>query len=237
MPELTAQTETPLDKCTQIPLTTIQKLISRRMLSSKLSKPCFYIQTKADITEFLAMRPKLKKTLGVKVTTNAFYIRTLALAVEKYPIMVASLKDNFLKVADNINVGFAVNAPHGLVVPVIKNAHKKTLTEIAVLEKNLTAKARSNKLALEDMENETIAISNLGVYGIDSFFGIVPPPTSTILTIGSVENLLTIDGKEPIVRKMVDLSLAADNRVINPPLAAKFLTFITAQLQKPRQLI
>ena len=173
----------------------------------------------------------------VKITTNAFYIRTLALAVEKYPIMVASLKDNFLKVADNINVGFAVNAPHGLVVPVIKNAHKKTLTEIAVLEKNLTAKARSNKLALEDMENEPIAISNLGVYGIDSFFGIVPPPTSTILTIGSVENLLTINGKEPIVRKMVDLSLAADNRVINPPLAAKFLTFITAQLQKPRQLI
>ena len=237
MPELTAQTETPLDKCTQIPLTTIQKLISRRMLSSKLSKPCFYIQTKADITEFLAMRPKLKKTLGVKVTTNAFYIRTLALAVEKYPIMVASLKDNFLKVADNINVGFAVNAPHGLVVPVIKNAHKKTLAEIAVLEKNLTAKARSNKLALEDMENETIAISNLGVYGIDSFFGIVPPPTSTILAVGNVTKAVVPKDGQVMLRKMVSLSVAADQRVVNTTYAARFLNFIKEQLQMPQQLI
>jgi len=156
------------------------------MLKSKLKKPCFYIESKADVTEMMALRPKLSRSLGVKITSNTFFIRALALAAKKYPVMVGRLDSEDIRIADAINIGFAVNASQGVIVPVIKDADKKTLTEIAREDKLLTEKARSNRLTIAEIEGQTIALSNLGVYGMDSFFGIVPPPTSTILAVGNV---------------------------------------------------
>jgi pyruvate dehydrogenase E2 component (dihydrolipoamide acetyltransferase) len=216
-----------------IPLTRIQKLIGKRMLQSKLSKPCFYIESKADITEFMAMRPKLRKSLGVKVTTNAFYIHTLALAVKKCPLTAGKLEDGHIKIAERINVGFAVNAPQGLVVPVVKNAAEKTLPQIAGEEQLLTNKARDNQLTLEEIENETVALSNLGIYGIGRFLGIVPPPASTILAVGNVVPTVVCEDEEIAVRKIVSLSLAADRRIIDEIYACEFLNFITEQLENP----
>ena len=220
-----------------ISLTRIQKLIGERMLSAKQSKPCFYIESKADVTELMGLRPKLSKSFGVKITSNAFFIRVLALAVKEYPLMVGRLEADNIKIADNVNVGFAVNTPQGLTVPVVKDADKKPLAEIARLEKLLTEKARSNKLTLEEIEGETIALSNLGVYGIDSFVGIVPPPTSTILAIGNIiPTAICKDGKTT-TRKMVSLTLAVDRRVINEAYASQFLSFIKEQLQNPQRLV
>ncbi|UCF00070.1 MAG: 2-oxo acid dehydrogenase subunit E2 [Planctomycetota bacterium] len=219
-----------------VPLTRIQKLIGERMLKARRSKPCFYIELRADVTELMGLRPKLRKSLGFKITTNAFFIRALAIATKEYPLMVGKLEDGNIRIADAINVGFAVNAPQGLVVPVIKNADKKTLAEIAGLEKILTEKARSNKLTLAEMEGETVALSNLGAYGIDSFVGIVPPPASTILAVGNVvSTVIPKDGKA-ITRKMVSLCLVVDRRIINEAYAAEFLNFIKEQLQNPQQL-
>ncbi len=220
-----------------IGLTRIQKLIYKRMLESKANKPCFYLESKADVTEMMKLRPKLRKTFGVKITTNAFFIRSLALAARKYPLMTGKLDGDNIRIADSINVGFAVNAPQGLVVPVIKEADKKSLVEIAKLEKALTEKGRDNKLTLVDMEGETIALSNLGAYDIDSFFGIVPPLASTIMAVGNIIPVVVPQGGEVGVRKMVSLTLAADNRVINEYYAAKFLSCITEQLSNPDKLI
>jgi pyruvate dehydrogenase E2 component (dihydrolipoamide acetyltransferase) len=235
---------------TDIPVTRIQKLIGRRMLESKRTKPCFYLRSTADVTDLMRMRPRLSKSLGAKITSNAFLIRALALAVRKYPRMIAvpvagdrcdgpAARETItmIRIPEAINVGFAVNAPHGLVVPVVGQADTKPLAEIARLEKTLTEKARSNKLTLEDMEGETIALSNLGAYGIDSFIGIVPPPTSTILSVGNaVPSVLPHNGV-PTVRKKMSLSIAADHRVVDGAYAAQFLGFIKAQLQDPRELV
>jgi pyruvate dehydrogenase E2 component (dihydrolipoamide acetyltransferase) len=221
----------------QIRLTRIQKLIGERMLQSKANKPCFYIELKADVTELMGLRPKLRKSLGVKITTDAFYVRALALAVKKYPLMLGRFCDGNIKIPDSINVGFAVNAAQGLVVPVIKEADKKTLAEIAELEKVLTEKARSNKLTLGEMEGETIALSNLGAYGVDSFFGIVPLPASTILAVGNVNReVVPIEGK-PTERRMVSLALAVDRGIIDEIYASKFLNTIREQLQNPQRLV
>lgn len=220
-----------------IQLTHIQKLIGRRMLESKVAKPCFYLAADADVTELMALRPKLRKSLGIKITTNTFYVRTLAMAVKKYPLMAGVIEADTIKIAEQINVGFAVTAPQGLVVPVIKEADKKDLAEIARQEKILTEKTRDNKLTLEDVQGETIALSNLGAYDIDSFIAIVPPPVSTILAIGNVNRVAGIEDGRPAIRKKVSLSLAVDHRVINGDYAAKFLSFITEQLQNPQSLI
>jgi pyruvate dehydrogenase E2 component (dihydrolipoamide acetyltransferase) len=219
-----------------IPLTRIQKLIGRRMLKSKQSKACFYLEAKADVTELMALRPKLRKSLGVRITTNAFYIHVLGLAAEKYPLALGRLENDEIKIAGRINVGFAVNAPQGLVVPVVKDAADKTLPEIAREEKLLTDKARDNKLTLEEIEGETIALSNLGAYDIDSFLGIIPPPASTILSVGNVIHTVVCRDGEITARKMVSLSLAADRRVLDELYAAEFLNYIKDRLQNPQQV-
>jgi pyruvate dehydrogenase E2 component (dihydrolipoamide acetyltransferase) len=222
-----------------IPLTRIQKLIGDRMLKSKQSKPCFYLASKADITELMAMRPELRRSLGIKITTNAFYIRALALAVKKYPLAAGKVEGDKIRIAERINVGFAVNAPQGLVVPVVKDAGEKPLPDIAREEALLTYKARDNILTLEDIEGETVALSNLGAYGIDGFLGIVPPPASIILAVGNAIPTPVYRGenRKIAIRKIVSLSLAADQRVLNEVYAARFLNFITQELQDPQRLV
>ncbi len=229
-----------------IPLSRIQRLIAGRMLASKRCKPCFYLETRADVTDLLGMRHNLSKAFGVKVTSNAFLIHALSLAARQYPLMVGRFlwrdpqdpdAGAVIRIADGINVGFAVNGPQGLVVPVIKDAQNKSLAAIARDEKLLTDKARSNRLTLEDLEDQTIGVSNLGAFDIDSFIGIVPPPVSTILAAGKI-NLAAVprDGR-PVARRLMSLSLTVDHRVIPGDYAARFLQFLAEQLKDPEKLI
>jgi pyruvate dehydrogenase E2 component (dihydrolipoamide acetyltransferase) len=221
----------------RIPMSRIQKLIGERMLQSKQTKPCYYMGIDADTTELMDSRHELKKQLGVKITSNAFYIKALGLAVKEFPLMVGLLQGDSIKIADSVNVGFAVNAPHGLVVPVVKEADKKTLAQIATLEKELTDKARSNKLTLDEISGETIGLSNLGVYDIDSFIGIVPPPATTILNVGNTLRTAVPKDGQIVIRKITDLTIAVDSRVVPDPYAAKFLARIGELLRGPKQLI
>ena len=145
--------------------------------------------------------------------------------------MAGKLECDKIKIADEINVGFAINAPQGLVVPVIKNADNHSLANIARMEKELTEKALDNKLTLQDIETETVALSNLGAYGIDSFIGIVPPQTGSILSVGNVIPTVVCKNRKASVRKMVSLSLAVDNRVVSADYAAKFLICIKKGLE------
>jgi pyruvate dehydrogenase E2 component (dihydrolipoamide acetyltransferase) len=195
------------------------------------------MELEADVTELMAFRPKLRKSLGVKITTNTFYIHALALGVEKYPLLAGRLYGDYIEIPNHVNIGFAVNAPQGLVVPVIRDAGRKTLPQIAIEEQSLTDKARDNLLTLKDIEGETVALSNLGIYGIDSFFPIIPPPASLILAVGNIiRKFLPINGT-PTVRRTVSLSLAVDRKEIDEIYAARFLDFIKDHLQNPKRLI
>jgi pyruvate dehydrogenase E2 component (dihydrolipoamide acetyltransferase) len=245
----------------QVSLSRIQRLIAGRMLASKQSKPCFYQATRADVTDLMAMRHTLSKALGVKVTSNAFLIHALALAAREYPLMVGRFvwtsadsvepldgdgqappsqtpeAGAVIEIAEAVNVGFAVSSAQGLVAPVIKHAHEKSLGQIAREEKLLTDKARSNKLALDDLEGETIGLSNLGAYDIDSFIGIVPPPASTILAVGKVSLAAVPRDGRAVVRKMMSLSLAVDHRVVQSDYAARFLQSLAERLEAPQKLV
>lgn len=229
-----------------MPLSRIQRLIGRRMLASKQSKPCFYLSLRADVTDLLNLRHGLSRSLGAKVTSNTFFIRALALAATQYPLMVGrfvnlepqdSLPTEAIRIPEHVNVGFAVNSPQGLVVPVVPQAETKTLAEIAKDEKQLTDRARSNKLTLTDMEGETIALSNLGAYDIDTFLAIVPPQTSAILAAGKVIPTAVPRDGHVITRKMVSLSLAADHRVVDSAYAARFLQSLAQRLEAAERLV
>lgn len=207
------------------------------MLSSKLSKPCFYLESKADVTELMSMRHNLKKKFGIKITSNVFLIQTLAQAAAEYPLMLGTINGGSIRIGGEINVGFAVNAPQGLVVPVIRQADKKNLPQTAEIERLLTEKALSNKLSLDDIQDETIALSNLGAYGTDSFIGIVPPPASTILAAGSIIPAVIVRNGIPAVRKVMSLTIAVDHRIVNGVYAAQFLNSLREKLEQPGWMV
>lgn len=231
---------------THVPLSRIQRLIAGRMLASERCKPCFYLETKADVTDLMGMRHNLSKALGVKITSNSFLMHALSLAARQYPLMVGRFvwqdpqdpqAGAIIRIADNINVGFAVNSPQGLVVPVIRNAQDKSLAAIAGDEKLLTDRARANRLTLDDLDGQTIGLSNLGAYDVDSFIGIVPPLVSTLLAASKVNLAVVPQEGQPVVRKIMSLSLAVDQRVIHAEYAARFLQFLVEQLSDPQRLI
>jgi pyruvate dehydrogenase E2 component (dihydrolipoamide acetyltransferase) len=215
------------------------------MLASKRNKPCYYMETRADVTELMSIRHNLSRALGVKVTTGTFYIRAMAMAIQRYPLMIGRLVPGVghngdgwvIEIPDNVNIGFAVNSPQGLVVPVVRYTEGLSLAEIAKEEKVLTDRARSNKLTLEDIEGETIALSNLGAYDIDSFQAIVPPQVSAIIAAGKIIPTVVPQEDGPVVRKLVSLWLTVDQRVIPCDYAARFLHCLAEELVDPERMI
>ena len=196
------------------------------MLESKQTQPCFYMTAKADIGEIAELRRQIRKQLGTRILMNDFFIRAMAVAVERFPLMAGSFKGDHIEIAENVNIGFAFTAPKGLVVPVLKNANSKSLTDIAKETTELIEKARTNKLSLEDLSGACITITALGMFGIDSFFAIPIPGQCGIISVGKIiEEPFAYDG-EIAARKVVELGLAADGRIVSADYAAKFLVEI-----------
>ncbi|MDD5010895.1 MAG: 2-oxo acid dehydrogenase subunit E2 [Phycisphaerae bacterium] len=219
-----------------IPLTRIQKLISERMLGSKLTQPCFYMTAKADVGQIGEIRRPLSKETGVRISMNDFFLRAMAVAIEKYPLMAGTFKDDCIEIAESIDVGLAVAAPNGLVVPVIKNANKKSLADIAKQSAELIDKARNNKLNLDELAGACMTLTALGMFGIDSFLAIPSPGQCGILSVGKVnEEVVLLDGK-PEAKKMIEFGLAADHRIVTPAYGAQFLAEITNLVSNPQQL-
>ena len=221
----------------RIPLTRIQSLIGQRMLHSKQHKPCFYLSIKADVTELMGLRHEYSKAVSVRVATNDFCIRAMGLAMEKYPLMAGQFDGDHIQIAGSIDIGLAVSAPQGLVVPIIRNADNKPLPQIARETAELVNKARSNNLTPADMAGATITLTGLGMYGIDSFIAIASPCQCGILAIGKpTETIMPIDGNF-VIRKMVGFTLAADHRIVNCDYAAGFLKEIAHLLENPKKLM
>jgi len=169
-----------------LPLNRLQRITAERMLKSKLEIPCFYLTVSADVTDLVELRTKLNQTGDVKLAYNDFIIKAVSTGLEKYPIMTGQLAGDAIQLADTINIGLAISVPDGLVAPIVKDVNKKDVRQIARDSQALVEKARSNKLALTDLEGGCITVSNLGALGIESFTPIVVPGQCSILGIGKI---------------------------------------------------
>lgn len=221
-----------------LPLTSIQRLIGKYMLESKRNKPCAYIECHADLTELVKMRKKYCRAIGVRASTNDFFITAIARAIAKYPLMAGKITPDgeHIEISKQIGVGFAVAAPQGLVVPVVKDASSKDLPAIAIESNELLQKARANKLMPDDFDGDNIVLSGLGMFNISSFMAISPPQPAGIIAMARIEDtVIPIDG-EMLSRKMMSLMLAADQRLVNPFYAARFLKYVVHQLENPKTL-
>jgi pyruvate dehydrogenase E2 component (dihydrolipoamide acetyltransferase) len=226
----------PMTVGKRMPLTRIQQLVGQRMLESKQTQPCFYIQAKADITQLAQIRRPLSKKLGTKISINDFFIRAIAIAVERNPLMAGVFKDDHIEIAESVNIGFAVAAVKGLVTPVIKNVHTKNLADISRQMAELIDKARNDKLNLDELSGACITLTVLGMFEIDSFLAIPSPGQCGIVSAGKIlEEPVFRNGKAEI-RKFIEFALAADGRIVSYDYAARFLADVIKLVANPEKL-
>ena len=222
----------------KLPLTGIQKLIGRLMTQSKHRSPCCYLQARADMTELAKMRKPYCRQAGMRVTTNDFFFCAIARAAKKFPLTAARFDkmETQFKISEKIGIGFAVSAPQGLVVPVIKNTAEKKLVQIAEQSDDLLKKARANKLTPHDFQDANIVFTSLGMYGISSFFAIAPPGATGIISVGTIDNCFVPKGNDKYIRKIMSVGLAVDRRIIDEFYAAKFLKDVIERIENPETL-
>jgi pyruvate dehydrogenase E2 component (dihydrolipoamide acetyltransferase) len=226
----------------RVSLSNIQLLTGQRMTESFSGVPHFYLQTSVDMTHTLdlqaSVRDHIQAETGEKVSVTAILTRVVAAALRRFPRVNASFEDGGLRLHPQVNVGVAVGAQGGLVVPVIKDADQKSLAQIAVELKAFQAKAREMKFAIDDLSGGTFTISNLGMYGVDVFNAIINPPQSAILAVGRIiKTPVGMPDDSLALRPMMTLSLSVDHRALDGMQAAQFLAEIKRLLEQPYLLL
>lgn len=221
----------------KIPLNRLQKIVAERMVWSKQNIPCFYLNVRTDVTALFALRTKLNKSGPAKLSFNDFIIKALALGIKHYPILTGQLAESYIQLAPQIDIGLAISTDDGLVAPIVKNCGQMDLYAISRYCQGLIDRARTGKLSLDDLSGGCTTVSNLGAFGIDSFIPIVVPGQATILGVGAIQDtVIPMDGNL-MVRKMMNMTLSVDHKVINGAEAAQFLDFVKKLLEHPDGLL
>ncbi len=221
-----------------VPHTSVRKVIAKRLLESKTTIPHFYLSLGIDMTEALSFRLKLNKALekqNIKISVNDLIIKASALALRDFKNVNASFTESHTIMYGNVDISVAVSTDSGLITPIIKNADKKSVSQISIEMKELAQKARESKLKPEEFQGGSFSISNLGMFGIENFSAIINPPQSCILAVGG-----TI--KKPIFSEktgqfmpvdIMEVTLSADHRIVDGVLGAEFLNKIKFYLENP----
>jgi pyruvate dehydrogenase E2 component (dihydrolipoamide acetyltransferase) len=217
-----------------VEMTRMQQTIARRMSEARFTKPEFVLTVDVDMTEARALLQSLKSVEGApKVGPNDLLIKASALALAQHPEVNAGWENNSIVRYGNVNIANAVAIPGGLVAPVIRNADRKGLGQVAHDSKDLTQRALNGKLAPNEYEDGTFTISNLGMYGIEQFTPIINAPAAAIMGVGTMEpRPVVIDG-EIVVRQRMKLSVAFDHRIVNGAEGAQFLQTLVRLLEHP----
>lgn len=226
-----------------IQLSNIRKRIANRLTSSYRELPHIFLNVEVDMQiseQSLKRMNDFSKSSGEpRISMTAYLVRIVAWTLKRHPYINASFSDEGIKLWDEINIGIATSIDGGLIVPVIQNADRFTLNSLNERLRNLTELARSDQLALKDIKDGTFTISNLGMFGIQSFTAIINPPQAAILSVGAITRKpVVIDENDTVsVRPMMMLTLGADHRVIDGAVAAAFLTDLKNALETPERLL
>jgi pyruvate dehydrogenase E2 component (dihydrolipoamide acetyltransferase) len=225
----------------EVPLTTMQRVAARRLTESKQNAPHFYLTAAIDVTELLEFRARLNETLrsadGPKVSVNDLVVKAVAGTLRAHPEVNVSFRGETVLRHKRVHVGVAVAVPAGLVVPVVADADRKGISEIAAESREKAERARAGKLRAEEMSGGTFTVSNLGMYGIEQFAAVINPPEAAILAVGAAgEEVRVVDG-EFVARKILRVTLSADHRAVDGATGAAFLQRLTDVLEHPLRIL
>ena len=219
-----------------VPLTPMRRVIAQRMLESKQTIPCYYLEMDADMTELVDLRSRLNAEGKPKVAFNDFVIKACGKALRLFSAVNSRWTSGGIERRTEVNVGLAVALDEGLIVPVVREADKKSLRQIAAETADLAARARANRLRPDEYQDGCMTVTNLGMFGIRSFIPIVNPGESTILGLGMIEDRVVARQGNIEIRKVMTLTLAADHRLVDGAVGAQFLETVRDALEAPGQL-
>ena len=217
------------------PLSPMRKVIAERMSLSWQTAPHVHLTMETDMSEAVRLKQKLSAIL--KVSFTDIIVKCAAQSLTEFPMVNNRLKDGQVVENAAINLGIAVGLDNGLIVPVIKNADRKSLRELSTERIALAAKARENRLLPDDYAGGTFTITNLGMYGVDHFTPIINPPESAILAVCRVVDRPVVIDAAVTVRPMMNLCLAFDHRLIDGVLAARFMSRLRQYVEQPMLLL
>ena len=224
-------------KETRIPLTGMRKTIAERLLQSKSTIPHFYLHIEVDAGPLAKLRAEINaagEKDGTKISFNDLILKATATALSKVPKVNASFAGDAVVEFSSVNLSVAVAVEDGLVTPVIRDAHTKSISEISLAVKDFAVRARSKKLRPDEYQGGTFTVSNLGSYGIDSFDAIINLPQAAILSVGALVKKPVVNAAgEIVVGQRIDLGLSCDHRVVDGALGAQFLAALRKLIEAP----
>ena len=215
------------------PNSQMRKVIAQRLSESKNTAPHFYLKMSVVMDKAMEARTAVNAVAPVKVSFNDLIIKASAMALRKHPAVNSSWMGETTRTYQHVHIGSAVAIEDGLIVPVIRFADQKSLSEISMEAKQLTEKARNKKLQPNEFSGNTFTISNLGMMDIDEFTAIVNPPDSCILAVGKITPTPVVENGQVVVRQLLKLTLSCDHRVVDGAVGAAFLQTLKAFLENP----
>ena len=218
------------------PMSGMRKAIAKNMLASVQTSPTVTFNLGIDMSEMKRYREQLKAK-EIKVSYTDLLVKFVARALTEFPLLNCSVEDNKIIYKHYVNMGVAVALDNGLVVPNIADADKKSLTEISAEVKELAKLAREGKLPPEKLRGGTFTITNLGMYGIESFTPIINQPEVAILGVNTMEDKVVVRNGEMVIRPIMNLSLTADHRVVDGSVAAQFLQRVKSLMENPALML
>jgi pyruvate dehydrogenase E2 component (dihydrolipoamide acetyltransferase) len=220
-----------------VELTRLQRTVSRRMAESKATAPDFALSLDVDMTLCIELRERLKEQTEHAPSYNDMVVKAAALALREHPKVNGAYRDGRFELYPRVNVGVAVAAQNALVVPVIRDADEKSLGEVSRQARRLIGLVREGKITPPELSGGTFTVSNLGMYGVERFTGVINPPQAAILTVGALVKKPAVDNRGRVVaRDLMNLTLVCDHRILYGADGAELLAAVRTLLEAPLSL-
>lgn len=219
------------------PVSQMRKVIARRLGESKFTAPHFYLTIEMDMDKLMAMRKRINEVAPVKISFNDFVVKAAAVALRQHPAINASWLGDKIRYNKDVNIGVAVAVEDGLLVPVVKYADMKSLSQLKTEIGTMAGKAKNRKLQPDEMQGNTFTISNLGMFGIEEFTAIINPPDSCIMAVGGIVQKPVVKGGEIVVGNRMKVTLSCDHRVVDGATGAQFLNTFKEIIEDPVRLL
>ncbi len=228
----------------EIPLNNVRKITARRLVESMQQAPHFYVTRIVAADELVAARARINEGLAAlaaavegavatKISVNDLVVKAVAHALRAHPEVNVSFGGDKLIRHRRVHIGVAVALPDGLIVPVIRDADTKTVTQISTETRDLATRARAGKLKPDEFTGSTFSVSNLGMFGVDQFTAVINPPEAAILAVGATKQEPVVRDGQLVVGYTMAITLSVDHRALDGATGAKFLADLTALLENP----
>ena len=218
----------------------MQRVIAERMTQAKQQIPHFYATVEVEMDELMALRKQLNEQLeeqGIKLSVNDFVMKACAVALKEYPNLNSLWTSGGIELHEQVDLAMAVALEAGLITPVIRDAANKTLSAISAASKDLAKRAREGGLKPEEYQGGTFTVSNMGMFGVESFSAIINPPQAAIVAVSSIMQRAMFKGEEVVPVSLMKLTLSADHRIANGAEGAQYMAEVKRLLERPMTLV